>query len=44
MFEQLTTAGHPGSLTPYDAPRGQPYATIFDPNGNIVDLFAPPAT
>jgi catechol 2,3-dioxygenase-like lactoylglutathione lyase family enzyme len=44
MFEQLTTAGHPGSLTPYDAPWGQRYASVLDPDGNIVDLFAPLAS
>ena len=40
MFDRLTQAGHPGSLKPYDAPWGQRYATILDPDGNIVDLFA----
>jgi catechol 2,3-dioxygenase-like lactoylglutathione lyase family enzyme len=40
MFERLTTAGHPGSLKPYDAPWGQRYATVLDPDGNMVDLFA----
>jgi catechol 2,3-dioxygenase-like lactoylglutathione lyase family enzyme len=44
MFELLTTAGHPGSLNPYDAPWGQRYATVLDPDGNIVDLFAPLAS
>jgi len=44
MFERLTTAGHPGSLNPYDAPWGQRYATVLDPDGNMVDLFAPLAT
>jgi catechol 2,3-dioxygenase-like lactoylglutathione lyase family enzyme len=44
MFERLTQAGHPGSLPPYDAPWGQRYATVLDPDGNIVDLFAPLAT
>jgi catechol 2,3-dioxygenase-like lactoylglutathione lyase family enzyme len=44
MFEQLITAGHPGSLNPYDAPWGQRYATVLDPDGNIVDLFAPLAS
>jgi catechol 2,3-dioxygenase-like lactoylglutathione lyase family enzyme len=44
MFERLTTAGHPGSLSPYDAPWGQRYATVHDPDGNIVDLFAPLAS
>ena len=41
MFERLTKAGYPGSLKPYDAPWGQRYATILDPDGNMVDLFAP---
>jgi catechol 2,3-dioxygenase-like lactoylglutathione lyase family enzyme len=41
MFERLTMAGHPASLTPYDAPWGQRYATVLDPDGNMVDLFAP---
>src|SRR6266536_306311 len=40
MFERLTKAGHPGALEPYDAPWGQRYATILDPDGNMVDLFA----
>ena len=41
MFARLTAAGHPGSLQPYDAPWGQRYATVLDPDGNLVDLFAP---
>lgn len=41
MFERLTKAGHPGSLQPFDAPWGQRYATVLDPDGNLVDLFAP---
>jgi catechol 2,3-dioxygenase-like lactoylglutathione lyase family enzyme len=41
MFERLTRAGHPGSLKPYDAPWGQRYATVLDPDRNLVDLFAP---
>jgi catechol 2,3-dioxygenase-like lactoylglutathione lyase family enzyme len=44
MFERLTTAGHSGWLNPYDAPWGQRYATVLDPDGNIVDLFAPLAS
>jgi catechol 2,3-dioxygenase-like lactoylglutathione lyase family enzyme len=39
-FERLTKAGHPGPLEPYDAPWGQRYATVLDPDGNMVDLFA----
>jgi catechol 2,3-dioxygenase-like lactoylglutathione lyase family enzyme len=41
MFAKITGAGHPGPLPPYDAPWGQRYATLLDPDGNIVDLFAP---
>ena len=41
MFERLTQAGYSGSLQPYDAPWGQRYATVLDPDGNLVDLFAP---
>jgi catechol 2,3-dioxygenase-like lactoylglutathione lyase family enzyme len=44
MFERVTAAGHRGALDPYDAPWGQRYATLLDPDGNIVDLFAPLAT
>lgn len=40
MFEQLTQAGYAGSLQPYDAPWGQRYATVLDPDGNLVDLFS----
>lgn len=40
MFARLTQAGFQGPLSPYDAPWGQRYATLLDPDGNIVDLFA----
>ena len=41
LFEKVTAAGHDGTLKPYDAPWGQRYATVADPDGNWVDLFAP---
>ena len=41
VHTELVTAGHPSHLDPFDAPWGQRYATVFDPNGNSVDLFAP---
>jgi catechol 2,3-dioxygenase-like lactoylglutathione lyase family enzyme len=44
LFEKLTAAGHGGTLEPYDAPWGQRYATVTDPDGNWVDLFAPIAS
>ena len=41
LFEKVTAAGYEGPLKPYDAPWGQRYATVADPDGNWVDLFAP---
>lgn len=41
LFEKITAAGHDGVLRPYDAPWGQRYATVADPDGNWVDLYAP---
>lgn len=41
LFERVTAAGHPGTLKPFDAPWGQRYATVTDPDGTSVDLFAP---
>ncbi|OBF41198.1 glyoxalase [Mycobacterium sp. ACS1612] len=40
LFEKVTTAGHAGPLAPYDAPWGMRYATVADPDGNWVDVFA----
>jgi uncharacterized glyoxalase superfamily protein PhnB len=37
----LVEAGYGSHLEPFDAFWGQRYATIFDPDGNPVDLFAP---
>lgn len=44
LFEKVTAAGHSGPLKPYDAPWGQRYATVADPDGNWVDVFAPLAS
>jgi uncharacterized glyoxalase superfamily protein PhnB len=41
LFEIVTAAGHPGALKPFDAPWGQRYATVTDPDGTSVDLFCP---
>jgi len=41
LFASLTGAGHDGHLKPWDAFWGQRYATLHDPDGNAVDLFAP---
>ena len=40
LFEKVTAAGYSGVLKPYDAPWQQRYATVADPDGNWVDLFA----
>ncbi len=39
-YVQLTGAGHPGVREPFDAFWGQRYATVADPDGNHVDLYA----
>lgn len=43
MHAQLVGAGFQSHLAPFDAPWGQRYATVLDPDGNPVDLFAPRA-
>jgi catechol 2,3-dioxygenase-like lactoylglutathione lyase family enzyme len=40
-YAELTGAGYRGRLEPFDAFWGQRYATVLDPDGNPVDLFAP---
>lgn len=40
-YTALTAAGHQGHLAPFDAFWGQRYASLQDPDGNGVDLFAP---
>ncbi|MBX9983607.1 MULTISPECIES: VOC family protein [Mycobacterium] len=41
LFGRLAKAGHPAVLKPFDAPWGQRYATVTDPDGTSVDLYAP---
>ncbi|MDF2267636.1 VOC family protein [Streptomyces coacervatus] len=40
VYEDLVGAGYHGELKPWDAFWGQRYATVHDPDGNGVDLFA----
>lgn len=40
VVADLAAAGAPVHLAPFDAPWGQRYATVLDPDGNHVDLFA----
>jgi Glyoxalase/Bleomycin resistance protein/Dioxygenase superfamily. len=37
---RVVAAGFESKKTPYDAFWGQRYATVLDPDGNAVDLFA----
>lgn len=39
-YQTLTAAGYEGHKAPWDAPWGQRYALVHDPDGNGVDLFA----
>lgn len=39
--EELIRDGYRSHLAPFDAFWGQRYATVLDPDGNPVDLFAP---
>ena len=38
---KVVGAGFTGKTEPFDAFWGQRYATVVDPDGNPVDLFAP---
>ena len=40
-YEDLVGAGYRGHKQPWDAFWGQRYAQVEDPDGNVVDLFAP---
>ncbi|MEO8580937.1 MAG: VOC family protein [Gemmatimonadales bacterium] len=40
-YDRVVAAGHHGKTAPWDAFWGQRYATVLDPDGNQVDLFAP---
>ncbi|CAM2864510.1 VOC family protein [Actinomyces slackii] len=40
LFARLTDAGYEGAVRPWDAFWGQRYATVLDPDGNAVDIFA----
>jgi catechol 2,3-dioxygenase-like lactoylglutathione lyase family enzyme len=44
MYAELTAAGHRGLREPWDAFWGMRYATVADPDGNGVDLYAGLAT
>ena len=41
VYGELTSAGHAGHKEPWDAFWNQRYAQVRDPDGNVIDLFAP---
>ena len=41
LYNELVTSGVESAKEPWDAFWGQRYAQVKDPDGNIVDLFAP---
>jgi uncharacterized glyoxalase superfamily protein PhnB len=41
LYQQIVASGYSGHKAPWDAFWGQRYATVVDPDGNNVDLFAP---
>lgn len=41
LFDELVADGYHGEAKPFDAVWGQRYATVHDPDGNGVDLYAP---
>ncbi len=40
VYADLVAAGYSGTTAPFDAPWGQRYAGVRDPDGYVVDLFA----
>ena len=40
-YKKIIESGHKGHKEPWDAFWGQRYASVMDPDGNSVDLFAP---
>ncbi|MCZ7431148.1 VOC family protein [Streptomyces sp. WMMC1477] len=41
VYAEMTAAGYASRKEPWDAPWGQRYAVLADPDGTPVDLFAP---
>jgi uncharacterized glyoxalase superfamily protein PhnB len=41
LVTRVAAAGHHVVTEPFDAPWGQRYATVADPDGHRVDLYAP---
>lgn len=43
LYDAVIAAGYTGHKMPWDAFWGQRYAVVVDPDGNLIDLFAPVA-
>ncbi|GAA4855734.1 VOC family protein [Saccharopolyspora rosea] len=41
LYAELVQEGYKGHVEPWNAVWGQRYALVDDPDGNVVDLFAP---
>jgi len=41
LHAKISAAGHASKTAPWDAFWNQRYAQVVDPDGNVVDLFAP---
>jgi uncharacterized glyoxalase superfamily protein PhnB len=41
VYRELLAADAEGRKEPWDAAWGQRYAQVEDPDGNVIDLFAP---
>ena len=41
VYGEIVAAGHQGHKEPWDAFWGQRYAQVRDPDGHVIDLFAP---
>ena len=39
--QRIVAAGYRSHLDPFDAFWGQRYASVLDPDGNVIDLYAP---
>lgn len=41
LYKTIVAAGYTSHKPPWDAFWGQRYAVVIDPDGNLIDLFAP---
>jgi catechol 2,3-dioxygenase-like lactoylglutathione lyase family enzyme len=41
LFTELKGLGYKVDRTPWDAPWGVRYAMVYDPDGNLVEIYSP---